>query len=114
MHRQFFRLAGAGQTRLAWEPPVDIFENDRHITIVVALPGVPADRVEVFNDRGTLVIRAARRMPVLDADAVMRRKEIPHGVFERRIPLPQWAMENAEQQMVDGCLILTLCKPRMT
>lgn len=114
MQRQFFRLAGAGQTRAAWEPPVDIFEDDRHITLIVALPGVPPDRVEVFNDGGALVVRAARRMPVRDADAVMRRMEIPHGIFERRIPLPQWAMENAEQRMVDGCLILTFCKPRMT
>lgn len=112
MHRQFFRLAAAGQTRVAWEPPVDIVEDDRHITVIVALPGVPADGVEILNDHGTLVVRATRRMPLPGSAAVMRRIEIPYGVFERRIPLPHWALDNATREHLNGCLILTLRKPR--
>lgn len=112
MHRQFFRLAAAGQTRVAWEPPVDILEDDRHITIIVALPGVPQDSVEVVNDRGTLVVRATRRMPLPSPAAVVRRIEIPYGVFEKRIALPQRAMDNATREFLNGCLILTLHKPR--
>ena len=48
MHRQFFRLTRRRQPHQAvWEPPVDMFEDEREIVILVALPGVPADRVEV-------------------------------------------------------------------
>lgn len=110
MHRQFFRLAAPGQTRVAWEPPVDILEDDRNITVIVALPGVPAECVEVVIDDGTLVVRAMRRMPFAGSAVTMRRVEIPHGVFERRIPLPERGMVNGTQELLNGCLILTLRK----
>jgi hypothetical protein len=29
MHRRFFRLAPATATQAAWEPPVDVFEDER-------------------------------------------------------------------------------------
>jgi len=114
MHRQFFRLAAAGQTRVAWEPPVDILEDDRNITIIVALPGVPADCVEVTNDNGTLVVRATRRMPLRGSAAVLRRMEIPYGVFERRIPLPAWGLDSATRELLNGCLIITLRKAEIS
>ena len=44
LHRQFFRLSAPG-TRVAWEPPVDVFENEREVTIIVALPGVSPESV---------------------------------------------------------------------
>jgi HSP20 family molecular chaperone IbpA len=110
MHRQFFRLAAAGQTRVAWEPPVDILEDERHITIIVALPGVPEDCVEIAHDSGTLIVRGTRRMPFFGSGTAMRRIEIPYGVFERRIPLPGWALENATRELLNGCLILKLRK----
>ena len=43
MHRQFFRPAARGAP-VAWEPPVDILETDREVLVLVALPGVDADR----------------------------------------------------------------------
>ena len=40
LHRQFFEPARAG-TRLArWEPPIDVFETEQQLRIIVALPGV--------------------------------------------------------------------------
>jgi HSP20 family molecular chaperone IbpA len=110
MHRQFFRLAASGQTRVAWEPPVDILEDDRNITIIVALPGVSPDCVDTTYDRGTLIVRATRRIPFSGSSATMRRIEIPYGVFERRIQLPESGLENATRELLNGCLILTLRK----
>ena len=37
-HRQFFRLAVSERTQAVWEPPVDVFEDEREIVVVVALP----------------------------------------------------------------------------
>lgn len=110
MHRQFFRLAAAGQTRVAWEPPVDILEDDRIITIIVALPGVPADAVEIANERGMLTVRATRRMPFSGSGAAVRRMEIPYGIFERRIPLPASGIDGITHRLLNGCLILQLRK----
>ena len=110
MHRQFFRLAVSGRTRAVWEPPVDVFENEREFIIVAALPGVSAERVEITLEAGVLVLRAEGRIPFAGACGAVRRLEIPYGYFERRIPLPNLALEAATREFRDGCLILRLRK----
>ncbi len=107
MQRQFFRLGGMG-ARAAWEPPVDVFEDERKITVVVALPGVSPDGVEVTYDPLGLLLRAERRIPFEDQACSIRQLEIPHGYFERRIPLPAEPLELVARKWVDGCLVLTL------
>ena len=87
MHRQFFRLAATGRTRATWEPPVDVFEDEREIVVLVALPGVPAHRIEVTTEAGELVVRAERSLPFAPVASALRRLEIPYGSFERRIRL---------------------------
>src|SRR5512143_102975 len=108
MHRQFFRLAASEPARPIWEPPVDVFEDDDGIVIVVALPGVPADRVEVTYEPGALVVRAERALPFSGTRRAIRHLEIPYGAFERRIPLRQVRLDGATRELADGCLILRL------
>ena len=110
MHRQFFQLAASGQTQAVWEPPVDVFENEHEIIVVVALPGVPAERVEIATESGMLVVRAHRRIRFAGAGRAVRRLEIPYGYFERRIQLPESEVETGTREFVDGCLILKLRK----
>ena len=62
MHRQFFRLAASERTRAIWEPPADVFEDEREIVVIVALPGVPAHRIEVTMESGLSVMRSSSRM----------------------------------------------------
>ena len=70
-----------------WEPPVDIVETDRELTIVVALPGVrPAD-IDVQIEAACWLVRGARALPSVPDGAVIHRLEIPHGRFERRVLL---------------------------
>lgn len=111
MHRQFFRLGAAG-ARTAWEPPVDVFEDEREITIVVAMPGVSPERVEVTYEPHNLLIRAERRIPFEDRACSIQLLEIPYGYFERRIALPAEPLEPGVAKWVDGCLILSLRKQR--
>jgi HSP20 family molecular chaperone IbpA len=109
MHRQFFHLTASTQARAVWEPPADVFEDEREVIIVVALPGVPEDRIEVTSEQGTLVIRAER--PALFATQhEVRQLEIPYGHFERRIRLPSARLTPETRQLVDGCLVLRLRK----
>ena len=110
MHRQFFRLAATGRTRATWEPPVDVFEDEHEIVVLVALPGVPAHRVEVTAEAGELVVRAERSLPFPASRGSLRRLEIPYGYFERRIKLPGIRIETATREVRDGCLILRLGK----
>jgi HSP20 family molecular chaperone IbpA len=109
LQRQFFRL-GEAMAQPVWEPPVDVFEDEHGITVIVALPGVVRDRVEATIDARGLLVRAERRIPFEGQESSVRHLEIPYGHFERRIPLPLVPLEAGEREWVDGCLILTLRK----
>jgi HSP20 family protein len=110
MHRQFFRLAASERTQAVWEPPVDVFEDEREIIIVVALPGVVAECIEITTEAGVLLVRADRRIPFVGTRCAVRRLEIPYGYFERRIQLPDVRLEAGTREFTDGCLILRLRK----
>ena len=109
-HRRFFALLGAGACQSAWEPPVDMFETESDIWIVVALPGVPAERVTLRVEAAELVVQTARTQRPGIETMHIRRLEIPYGTFERRIELPPGRYAVRERRMVDGCLELHLTR----
>ena len=94
----------------AWEPPVDVFEDERELVIVVAMPGVAAENVEVTSEAGVLVVRGERRLPFDNSRQVIRQLEIPYGYFERRVRLPAVPLKPGTHQLADGCLVLRLRK----
>jgi HSP20 family protein len=110
MHRQFFRLARVSEAPVTWEPPIDVFEDEREIVVVVAMPGVPADRVQVAHEDGALVVRGVRPLPLEGTRFRLRQLEIPYGAFERRIALPAARLEVGPPELVQGCLVLRLRK----
>jgi HSP20 family protein len=109
LHRQFFELRESRQAP-AWEPPADVLETARELVVIVALPGVDADRVEIAIDRGDLVIRGDRVLPAELRDAVIHRLELPQGRFERRLALPAGRYADIRRAAVDGCVLITLRK----
>jgi HSP20 family molecular chaperone IbpA len=110
MHRRFFRLASSPRTQPSWEPPADVFEDDREVVIVVAMPGVAAERVEIASEPGALVVRAERPLPFAGSRHALRQLEIPYGHFERRIALPEVRLEAGAPELTHGCLIVRLRK----
>jgi HSP20 family protein len=110
LNRQFFLPAEAGSRAPSWEPPVDVFEDEREIVIVVAMPGVPAAAVQVVQEDGALVVRGSRRLPLFGYGHRVRHLEIPYGVFERRVGLPSGRFQVGTPELSDGCLVLRLLK----
>jgi HSP20 family molecular chaperone IbpA len=106
LHRRFFHLNA--RSRVAWEPPVDMFEGDGEVVIVVAMPGVTSDRVQVSHEQGALVVRGERPLPFARQALAVRQLEIPYGAFERRIPLPAGRFEAAAPELTQGCLLIRL------
>lgn len=109
MHRQFFTLSSTPAGPPCWEPPVDVYESDGAITVMIALPGVRPDDIEAGIDGRTLVVRGRRVLPDALRQAVVHRLELPQGRFERRIPLPAGEFR-VRTTTADGCLVVTLEK----
>ena len=110
LHRQFFHLHATGRAQAAWEPPVDMFEDEREILIIVAMPGVTADRVNVRHEPGVLVIRGERQLPVAGSRLAVRQLEIPYDAFERRISLPGVHLDAGVPELTQGLLVLRMRK----
>jgi len=110
MHRQFFQPVRSPSRRPAWEPPADVLESERDVLVVVALPGVKADQVEVAIDAGDLVVSGARTLPAELASAIIHRLELPQGRFERRLALPAGRYGDVRRKFADGCLLVLLSK----
>lgn len=109
MHRQFFRLTTTQRAQPQWEPPVDVFEDEHEIVIVVAMPGVPAERIEVTHESGVLVVRGERPLPFAGTRHRVRQLEIPYGRFERRVALGT-PVASAASDLTHGVLVVRLAK----
>ena len=110
LHRRFFQLGGSRRDVPTWEPPVDVFEDEREVLLVVAMPGISADRVQVITEPGALVVRGVRPIPLAGSRHRVRQLEIPYGGFGRRIPLPAGPLEVGAPELAQGCLYLRLRK----
>jgi HSP20 family protein len=103
LHRQFFHHVGPH-----WQAPIDVFETGDGLTILIALPGVELEHIDVVLSAGVLVVRGERPLPSEVQTSRILRMEIPHGHFERRIELPAEPFELSGRHLANGCLMLRL------
>jgi HSP20 family protein len=109
LQRQFFQI-GEAQGAPCWEPPVDLYESGDGLKLLVALPGVTPQQLEVVLTPNSIVVRGERSLPTISRLAAIHRLEIPYGQFERHITLPAGQFELIGQRLEHGCLVLELCR----
>ena len=107
LQHQFFQI-GVLHGAPCWEPPVDLYENGRELRLVVALPGVTPEQVEVVFAPSLIIVRGERSLPANSRRAAIHRLEIPYGHFERRVALPPGQFELIDRRLEHGCLVLEL------
>lgn len=107
LQRQFFQI-GPPSAAPCWEPPVDMYVNDREIGLLIALPGVAPERFEVSLEQQAIVVRGERSFGANLGTGAILRMEIPYGRFERRILLPFGIFQLNEMLLENGCLKITL------
>ncbi|HEX6883108.1 MAG TPA: Hsp20/alpha crystallin family protein [Planctomycetota bacterium] len=110
LQRTFFAPARPGTRAPSWAPPADVFETGTEVWVVVTLPGVAPETVQVEVFQNDVTICGLRAQPPAFRAATVHRLEIPHGRFERRVTLPPGHYELAHQELVLGCLFLGLTK----
>lgn len=110
LQHQFFTPTRDGARRACWEPPVDVLESGDELFVIVALPGVAPNDVQITIEEGSVVVTGERPMPRLAARSQIRRLELPHGRFERRLDLAPGRYEIVRRDVENGCLVLGLRK----
>jgi HSP20 family molecular chaperone IbpA len=109
LHRQFFQIGRPGESP-CWEPPVDIYESEHELRLLVALPGVAPERLTVTLEPGAIVVRGERAHDAHLSPGAILRLEIPYGRFERRIGLPGGDYRLVDMKLEHGCVKLHLEK----
>lgn len=74
-----------GSAQPAIHPPLDFVTTDTAYLVLVDLPGVRRENVEVLIERGALTIRGKK--PAAAGNNLLRR-EREYGSFARLVPLP--------------------------
>lgn len=108
LQRQFFLPASGAARHVCWAPPVDVFESASEFFVLIALPDVEPDRIEIAFSDHKLVVSGERRLPAALAGTAIRRLEIPQGRFERRLAIPATTLLRSAFE--NGCLTLVLEK----
>jgi HSP20 family protein len=82
------RFAG---TRRGFRPNVDSFHTDEphELTVVIELPGVDPDSLELVVGERMLVIAGERRRPKVDGGVSYQQMEIEYGPFRRQVRLAE-------------------------
>lgn len=90
-----------------WIPDVDVLESGNEVFVLVDLPGIDPQSVEILLAGNLLTVKG--RSPAVEpaVGTAVHRRERPAGDFERTLPLP--AAVNPEQVSADSKLgVLTI------
>ena len=101
------RMAG---TRHAYRPQVDCFQcgEPPELTVIVELPGVDPDEVQLIATARSLIVSGERRRTRCEGQ-VYNRMEIEYGPFFREIALPEEVDSAAARASYDrGLLTIVL------
>jgi HSP20 family protein len=97
--------------RGAWNPSVDIFENQNQIVLEAELPGMKPEEVEISIENNVLTLHGERKFEKKDENDNFHRVERSYGSFTRSFTLPPTvSSENAQAEFENGVLRLTLAK----
>src|SRR5216110_2659260 len=99
----------------AWNPSVDIFENDNEVVFKAELPGMNAKDIDVKLENNILTLKGKRRFEKETKEENYHRIEREYGTFSRSFAMP--AAVNGDKvtaEYKDGILKIVLPKKEET
>lgn len=97
--------------RGAWNPSVDIYENNDQIVLEAELPGMSPEDVNISIENNVLTLHGERRFEKKDERDNFHRVERSYGSFTRSFTLPPTVSnEDVDANFENGILRLTLAK----
>jgi HSP20 family molecular chaperone IbpA len=92
-------------------PDVDIFEAEENLVLLMDMPGVALDEVEISLERGVLSVFGRARSRKLDEGFTLLASEYRSGHYQRAFSISEEAdVEGIEATMKNG--VLRLVVPR--
>ena len=105
-------IYGIGRDKIPWAPRVDVFEQKGTLVIQAELPGVKKEDLSVEIDQGNLIIRGKREAQHEVKEEDYYRTERSYGSFYRSIPLPfDVEPDQVNATFVDGVLEIRIPEP---
>ena len=97
------------------EPPTDLIDEGDHFILVVELPGVSKEDIDLRVDRDSVTIRAERKHETERKGRNYYVKERGYSTFYRTIPLPEPVIPNeTKATFKNGVLEVILKKEKPT
>lgn len=101
----------AGVPSRVWTPRADISETDEEYRVMLDLPGVSKDEVDISVENQRLIVQGERKEEKREEDENYLRVERTHGSFYRSFPLPQAAeLDHAQAEYDNGMLTIHVPK----
>ncbi|MPY65436.1 Hsp20/alpha crystallin family protein [Deinococcus sp. SDU3-2] len=83
-----------------WTPPADWVDEDTHLRLLLDVPGVDPESLEMHEEGGAVTVAGRREVP-----ARLLHGERPGGAFSRTLPFPEATVPNSgEAQLAAGVL----------
>lgn len=94
-----------------WKPNIDVYESLEEIVILADAAGINKEDIHIEIDSKKIKISGMRKAVQIFKNARYCQAEIPHGQFERYIPLPPSAdAGSASASYADGIIIIRINK----
>ena len=95
----------------SFSPPMDIYETEDQLVVVMEIAGMKADAIQVTFDKDVLSISGSRNEPSSPPKNRLHQMEIDYGRFQRtlRIPFPLKS-DDFKATYRQGFLIITVPK----
>ncbi len=102
----------SGQAVGAWQPPLDVYETKDVFVIVLDVPGVSGDKIDITFESGVLTVQGERKFHSGVSEDSFHRVERRFGRFSRRIGLPpgQLDPDGVTARVADGVLTVEVPK----
>lgn len=104
-------ISGGSDLNAGFRPELDVVEDADSVTVLVDLPGVRREDVQVTFHDGLLVISGERKPEVLEKQDVRSYQERSFGRFERQLTIHSpISADRVRASHKDGILMVALPK----
>ena len=111
LFQEFSRGTDELLTSGTFVPPVDIYEDERSITLKVEVPGMDEKDLDIKLENNTLTVSGERKFEKEEKEENFHRIERRYGSFSRSFTLPNTVeSENVQANYENGILSIKLAK----